>query len=278
MKKKLTKAQKNYYVRFDINLTITDSSPIDSVVDEIYPKLKMTNTNSRIGKELLKLILLNLYQNYTTNKQLLTGFDQNNNKYKPKSRYNTNQISKKIIEIVGNDKDKTKDGLVKAGYIEYWNGYNSQNAWEDSYTSRIRAKLKLINIIRKHKVDASQIEKHPTTECIVVQVSEGSSKRQLEYEDTPLTIKMREEVTKYNNLLWRTHIDIGLIPEEGVIFGSSEYPVAITQKNKFMRRIFNDSKFETGGRYYGGWIQGLNSEWRNKITINLDATVEVDHY
>ena len=276
MKNKLTKSQRNFYVRFDINLTITESSHMDSVVKEIYPKLKMINTNSRIGKELLKLVLLNLYQNYSTNKKLLTGFHKNVNKYKPKSRYNKNQISKKIIDIVGNDKEKTKDGLVKAGYIDYWNGYNSKNAWDESYTSRIRAKLKLINIIRRHKVEANQIEKHPTTECIVIQVSDGSSKIKLEYNDTPNIIKMRQDLTKYNNLLWRTHIDIGWIPEEGVIFGSSEYPVAITQKNKFMRRIFNDPKFETGGRYYGGWIQGLNSEWRNKITINLMPTVEVD--
>ena len=98
----------------------------------------------------------------------------------------------------------------------------------------------------------------------------------MEYEDTPYTNRIRDELINYNNLLKRTHIDIGLIPEGGIIFGSSEYPVAITQKNKFMRRIFNDTKFETGGRYYGGWIQGLNSEWRNKITINLDPTVEVD--
>lgn len=276
MKKKLTKDQKNFYVRFDINLTITDSSPIDSVVNEIYPKLKMSNTNSRVGKQLLKLILLNLYQNYSTNKKLLTGFDQNNNKYKPKSRYNTNHISKKIIEIVGNDKDKTKGGLVKAGYIEYWNGYNSKNAWEDSYTSRIRAKLKLINIIRKHKIEAKQIEKLPTTEGIVVQVNQGSSKVKIEYNDNPRIIKMREDLTKYNNLLWRTHIDIGLIPEEGILFGDSDYPVIITQKRKFMRRIFNDARFETGGRYYGGWWQGLDSEWRNKITLNLEPTVEVD--
>ena len=180
MKNKLTKSQRNFYVRFDINLTITESSHMDSVVKEIYPKLKMINTNSRIGKELLKLVLLNLYQNYSTNKKLLTGFHKNVNKYKPKSRYNKNQISKKIIDIVGNDKEKTKDGLVKAGYIDYWNGYNSKNAWDESYTSRIRAKLKLINIIRRHKVEANQIEKHPTTECIVIQVSDGSSKIKLE--------------------------------------------------------------------------------------------------
>ena len=98
----------------------------------------------------------------------------------------------------------------------------------------------------------------------------------MEYEDTPLTNKMRDELINYNNLLKKTCVDITSVPEEGIIFGSADYPVTINQKNKFVRRIFNDLKFETGGRFYGGFWQSLNEEWRNQLTFDLEPTVEED--
>ena len=265
---KLSKKEKDFYQQLDVNITISESTHIDMVVEEVYPKLKMANDNARISKLNLKLILLNLYKNYMVHKKLLTGFNQNVNKYKPKSRYNKNSISKAIIGVV--------KALDSQGYIEYNNGYNSKVPWLDSHVARIKAKLRLINIIRKHKVDFNQIEKLPNTECIIVQVTKGSSKTKMEYEDTPLTNKMRDELINYNNLLKKTSVDITSVPEEGIIFGSADYPVTINQKNKFVRRIFNDLKFETGGRFYGGFWQSLNEEWRNQLTFDLEPTVEED--
>jgi hypothetical protein len=266
---KLTKKQRDFYRELDVNLTIKNSAHINSVIEELYPKLKLTKANSRIAKSYLKVILLNLYQNYMINKKLLTGFDQNNNKWKPKSRYNTNQVSKAIIPI--------KTALYKAGYIDWANGYKSYTPWVESRTARIRAKLKLINIIRKHKVESNQIEKLPNTECIIVQVKDGKKKTKIEYNETKDIKKLRADLIKYNNLLRKTHIDLNEMPEEGVIFGNADYPVAITDKNKFVRRIFNDAEFASGGRYYGGWWQSLSSEWRNKININGMPTMEYDY-
>ena len=267
---KLTKKQRDFYRELDVNLTIKNSANINSVIEELYPKLKLTKANSRIAKSYLKVILLNLYQNYMINKKLLTGFDQNNNKWKPKSRYNTNQVSKAIIPI--------KTALYKAGYIDWANGYKSYTPWVESRTARIRAKLKLINIIRKHKVESNQIEKLPNTECIIVQVKDGKKKTKIEYKETKdIQTKLRAPLIKYNNLLRKTHIDLNEMPEEGVIFGNADYPVAITDKNKFVRRIFNDAEFASGGRYYGGWWQSLSSEWRNKININGMPTMEYDY-
>ena len=97
---KLSKKEKDFYQQLDVNITISESTHIDMVVEEVYPKLKMVNDNARISKLNLKLILLNLYKNYMVHKKLLTGFNQNVNKYKPKSRYNKNSISKAIIGAV----------------------------------------------------------------------------------------------------------------------------------------------------------------------------------
>ena len=96
---KLSKKEKDFYQKLDVNITITQAVHIDLVIAEIYPRLKLTKDNSRISKANLKLLLLNLYQNYMVHKNLLTGFDQNVNRYKPKSRYNKNQVSKAIIPV-----------------------------------------------------------------------------------------------------------------------------------------------------------------------------------
>ena len=61
---KLSKKEKDFYQQLDVNITISESTHIDMVVEEVYPKLKMANDNARISKLNLKLILLNLYKNY----------------------------------------------------------------------------------------------------------------------------------------------------------------------------------------------------------------------
>src|SRR5947207_9185465 len=42
-------------------------------------------------------------------------------------------------------------------------------------------------------------------------------------------------------------------------------------------RIFNDGSFERGGRFYGGWWQGVPQHYRMHITIDGEPTVEADY-
>ena len=41
-------------------------------------------------------------------------------------------------------------------------------------------------------------------------------------------------------------------------------------------RVFNDTDFTNGGRFYGGWWQVIPSEYRTRIRINEKRTVELD--
>ncbi len=45
----------------------------------------------------------------------------------------------------------------------------------------------------------------------------------------------------------------------------------------FTCRIFNDGRFDHGGRFYGGWWQQLGGEQRAAIEINGAAVVEIDY-
>ncbi|MGH1463160.1 MAG: hypothetical protein ACRBB6_14115 [Neptuniibacter sp.] len=44
-----------------------------------------------------------------------------------------------------------------------------------------------------------------------------------------------------------------------------------------MRRIFNNGSMYQGGRFYGGWWQGIPSIYRPHIVINGEKTVEIDY-
>jgi restriction system protein len=76
---------------------------------------------------------------------------------------------------------------------------------------------------------------------------------------------MRKDLYAYNNLLRRTFIDIPFSPAKGVISRSGTKLIKIDWINKFVRRIFNNSSWNEGGRYYGGWWQRIPKEWREKI-------------
>lgn len=45
---------------------------------------------------------------------------------------------------------------------------------------------------------------------------------------------------------------------------------------RYLKRVFNNNSFERGGRFYGGWWQGLPENTRKFITINKEPVVEVD--
>ena len=43
-----------------------------------------------------------------------------------------------------------------------------------------------------------------------------------------------------------------------------------------MRRIFNNGSWEQGGRFYGGWWQGIGKDLRHDIMIDNKPTIEID--
>lgn len=52
-------------------------------------------------------------------------------------------------------------------------------------------------------------------------------------------------------------------------------PLLCTQNH--LHRVFNDSTFEHGGRFYGGWWQGVPQEYRKFIGFYAEPSVELDY-
>ena len=244
-------------IPFDLNIAFSDKVSIDAVIDELLPKIKLPPKDN--NKHLLKVLLLNVFANYHTATNSWTGFPKTRNYYNKKSRYNSNKVSKKIIEIM--------ELLVSKKYLIFHGGYNSQNSYQNSYTSRIKASKKLAGIFYKHKMDNKKLDIRPDVELVIVKKKRGKNNFPIEYEDTPSIIVKRQLCKHYNNLLHRSHIDCVDVADTGIFIGNSKYPIHVSQNNKLVKRILihnedDDGSFLLYGRYHGGFWQQMNSEWR----------------
>ena len=101
----------------------------------------------------------------------------------------------------------------------------------------------------------------------------GSGKREVEHKDTTETNRMRYWLKDYNALLARTFIDIPDQVEPFVIRPIKKGPqqgnlirVPICSWDNDVNRIFNRNNWDCGGRFYGGWWQGVGSELRKRFT------------
>lgn len=118
---------------------------------------------------------------------------------------------------------------------------------------------------------------------VVQQVSNKGRKKQrkkVKYTDTAYTNKIRKEMNFINEHLELT--DINLWVDDNELIDLKKRYRAKNQKGelnieaKALKRIFNDEKFKTGGRLYGGFWQSIPSEYRQCITINHQFCGEVD--
>ncbi|MDA7461525.1 hypothetical protein N8914_05910 [Planktomarina temperata] len=247
--------------------TWSDHPEVNAFVNDIYSQLSSIQGNERINKKLLKVVLLDLYVAWCTDPELMIMFSRDNNVYKAKSRYNEIHIGKKVIGVV--------DELVNEGIIEEKRGFNDKIRGI-GFQSRLWASPSLKEKFKSARFHQFQFCDHEDRESILLR---DENKEDIEgYTDNAVTKYSRSLLTDYNTLLANTHIDI-LDLDQPVIeigSGSKTMKLAITQQDKFVRRIFNNSRWDQGGRFYGGWWQRCPKEYREKIEFDGVGGLEVD--
>lgn len=273
----------------------SDHPEINSLVDYVWDKLGTERQTSLIGtsnnkgtppKRILKVLLIDLYSNWLDDPSLCIGVSRNNNSFKPNSRYNALHIPYKINTII--------DHLVELDFLHFRNGsYDRTNDGRHSRTSRIRATIKLENAFEKCLANQFDISSHYAEETVTLNEFDldlegnpikkkggGKKVKKVSYEDNWSTIKMREEVTKYNDLLSKFYIDIGNLEQPFVERRKEKgkpQRVPVTQQNKFVRRIFSRKNWRMNGRWYGGFWQQIGAEYRQHILIEDEPVIEVDY-
>lgn len=143
--------------------------------------------------------------------------------------------------------------------------------------------------LNHYLVDPSNL---PEIEPIRISEYEGGVKaffyehRKLKtYERTIKSESLRISTQRLNHFLKNCWIDLDL--KDGQAWDTfqskmqnrkrKDRPKYVDFTQKQLYRVFHDSNFSTGGRFYGGWWQTIPKEYRKYIMINGKATVELDY-
>ena len=243
---------------------------VNTFVDDIFNTYFKKKTDIR--KKHLKVVLLDLYVAWRDDPTLTIGVAMSPKAYKAgKSRNNSLHIKRTIIDIVNELKELELINFIKG----------ERFSQRFSYVSRISASDKLIKKFQDAAFFEFAVGHHEGKETIVLR---DENKEEIEYEDNTNTRRMRKQLIDYNKLLEKSFIDIQKYDVPRILIKPkrrrrSDEPkyVNISHHDKFVRRVFNNSSFDEGGRFYGGWWQRIDGKIRKDIRINNIATVEIDY-
>ena len=235
-------------------------------------------------KDQLTCFVLELFRTYESHPELAMSASINNEtigKY-PGNRYKPEHITYRIMEHI-------RDYLLHDGYIEEPLGRaRPTGAQTHQRATRYRATKTLIGLMKDFGINRYMICPFPTPpECIVLRAKKLEGQKRgddVEYNDTDFTLQARANLDRINTLLSQHHIDLKLTDEQQFVLqervkNRDEYgkPQYLDLNDKQLRRIFNQSSFELGGRFYGGFWQRIPKEYRFLITIDGEHTEQYDY-
>ncbi|WP_144432615.1 hypothetical protein, partial [Shimia marina] len=238
-----------------------------------HPKAKGGARPKTSYRNQLRVLVLDLYVAWKTDPNLSIGVHLSNTAWNTNSRYNALNLSRKIPGLVHR--------LAEQGYIELSKGSYAGPGAQTNRTARIIALEPLRKLFREAKFGREHIYVFPGKESVVMH---DARKKEVEYADTEFTKRTRDDLAAYNTLLARTFIDVPDQQETCIERPIKSGPrqgemtkVPICGMDHHVRRIFNRCDWRAGGRFYGGWWQSVGSEFRKRIHINDEPTVEVDY-
>lgn len=130
----------------------------------------------------------------------------------------------------------------------------------------VRAGEKLLSRITKYHLGPKDVREAPDEEVIVLRGKKPRGDKPaetLEYEDTPEILALRGSQQAINAYLAAADIECDL--------------AGINVQQRMLRRIFHNGDFQSGGRLYGGFWQGMRSDDRHMhIIIEGDCIAELD--
>ena len=250
-------------------------------VDEVFDTfLKgQGKENIRIKKKHLKVVLLDLYVAWLNDPELNIAVHMTQSAYSNgtvfssgKSRYNELNIKGSTIEIVHR--------LHEADLIGLKRGW--QDAGGKGFLTRIWPTQKLTKMFEDAAFGYFDIGYAQDRETVILR---DENKVDVPYDDSRHIVEMRQLLQDYNKLLEKTFIDIQSLDTPRIELpekkrrrlSNEQFFVNISHHDKFVRRVFNNNSFTDGGRFYGGWWQRIDGNFRKSIRMNNLATVEIDY-
>lgn len=237
-------------VPFQISLESEDAC-VDLIVDEILRVVPIVTRKMNVLRRNVRIVILNLLAANTRFDSRSIRYSRSEGAYR-KSRYNTYGASySSILAII----DKMSD----CGFLTHSLGHRSTREVFSSKMSAFRATKKLRDLLDlcAEKVSIKEGE----SEIIILR---DSGKHLVDYEETLHTGKMRRSLRALNSFIASKDIKVPAGYEH-------------LQSRKSYCRIFNNSTFRHGGRFYGGFWTMIPRESRKNITIEGSPVCELDY-
>ncbi|MEO0702490.1 MAG: hypothetical protein AAFY80_10160 [Pseudomonadota bacterium] len=244
---------------------------VNDFINRVYDEhLVQKNTNAKIRKKHLKVVLLDLYVAWCESPDLKISMSRSPNDYSAGSVYNELSISRTTIDVV--------DALVPAGLICEKRGFYDRETATGRQT-RIWPTALLVEMFREAKFSTFDISYSEDRLPVCLRDVEKND-QEFDVEASGLEPQI-EQLKAYNKLLRETFIAIPDLGDPVVETGdasqvSSQYLI-VSQANKFVRRVYNRGSFELGGRFTGGWWHNCPKHLRDRIYIDDHHTVEIDY-
>lgn len=189
-----------------------------------------------------------------------------------KSRYRAPAVNKTLPAVL--------DILAapEMGFVEMSKGEPSVFFEDEEGVHRLRGKLTtiragkaLVRRIEDRGLAFGDLGRSESEEVIILKASKNGHRDKgewIDYEDTPETMRFREEVREVNRWLADADIILEQDPDE---------PVVDVYQRRLVR-VFNNASFRQGGRLFGGFWLNLKKENRRRdLFIDGETVVELDY-
>ena len=284
------------------------SAEIKALVGAFVAEMKVDLAIKKVDgyKANMKVLLMELYHSYLTDPAQYIAYPRSPEQYNFKvklaaggkgNRYQRN-FNVTHTYFVG-----CVDYLVGKGFIENQLGgyFRDGDNGNYGYLSRMRAKEALVMLWEEYHFNPDMITKFRPEEIIILRgevqkipfISRKGKKQFRKfkpqipnYAENRNIDKMRKVVEAYNDLLEHNNIDIDVdcmtqADREGVfdrlIHAKDKFKYNINLGSNQVYRVFNNGRFDQGGRFYGAWWIGCPKILRKYITINGEQTTELDY-
>ena len=251
---------------FDKTLILKGFEPENLIKEltQLITKNKPKLTIRRLGVY-INIILANLVHANSI-KRYFVNYSARYNEYIVPKKYDPLQIGYRPFI-------KTIEVLLQLQLIKRKVGYYTK---QKKRRSRIIATKKLNLLIKKHHLNSSHLYQLPIDE---IQLKD-KDKKFIDFRDTPTIKSSRAIIQKYNNLLSKTKVALKETKEVKKYFKTKEY--SLDTYNQSYHRVFSNSSWKEGGRFYGPWWQYIVNdeekiELRQYLLINNKPTIELDY-
>lgn len=261
---------------------------IEGVVEEITDIVK-ENLEGRMRdrkeyKKSIQVLVLNLFNAYRTDSNMPLGIPADSTWYtdSPLGYRTTNN---------------SKLALIKAGYIKQvrkglhknFGSVAIDNKLAESRVGAYKGTAKFVKYFRKLNLYSLKINFNTFPSVRVGNKETGTIENPVKRKQFKEHRKSIKEINLYYDTI---HIDLFVTAEELTkirmqmsskdardewIETEEDVLKELNFRRKYLHRKFHDENYNLHGRFYGGFWQSIPSEWRNRITINGKATVEMDY-